>query len=640
MSDDNDLNEHGNHEGEFHQTVGGWAEYTVNLTEIKDTVRHDVTVPPKKIIPIIFLPGVMGSNLRMSKTRQKDLDKTDNISWRPDDMMDLAGKWSVVEGYGIGGWYKNASPRDRQLALDPNETEVEYYIYSTNQGRFDPSGSLTGLFDLRHTNIPNDFAGVPPLIAVSDKKRKENATYKMPGVLDTALPLTLRETPAQIARWRGWSEILFIGAYGEMLKTAEFFMNNIVRKNNVLPHWQTRNTDSKKNQGPYPEISKLLIQAPTAFGATSGAVISEADLKKISSCWYPVHAMGYNFLQSNAVSAGVIAERLRGLVKGYVECGFKCDEIILVTHSMGGLLARALMHPSYGNLVNDEKVKVLGIYHNVMPSIGAASAYKRMRFGFQEKSGLSNKKTAQVLGIDGEHATAMVANAPAALEMMPGIAYGPHWLKVVDKKDQILWSWPQEGKNALDSIYLKPENNWWRLINPLWVNPANLGEKQGGGMKNVNNRIRKAFEFSQSLENFFHKPTYASYCESREHLSFGEVTFKVIDGMGGGLTDFFKKFTPPPVEKWTLLSDDAKGILTVKAGSRVLKLKLQPAKDPGDETVPAMQSARHITGNIFRHGVEAGTGYEHQDSYLDKNVLASMLYSIVQIAKLAEWKKK
>ena len=56
--------------------------------------------------------------------------------------------------------------------------------------------------------------------------------------------------------------------------------------------------------------------------------------------------------------------------------------------------------------------------------------------------------------------------------------------------------------------------------------------------------------------------------------------------------------------------------------------------------MPAVQSARHIAGNIFRHGVEAGTGYEHQDSYLDKNVLASMLYSIVQIAKLAEWNKK
>ena len=31
-----------------------------------------------------------------------------------------------------------------------------------------------------------------------------------------------------------------------MLKTAEFFMNNIVQRNNVLPHWHEKNTDTKK----------------------------------------------------------------------------------------------------------------------------------------------------------------------------------------------------------------------------------------------------------------------------------------------------------------------------------------------------------------------------------------------------------
>ena len=70
MSDNSNLNERGNHQGEFTQGVGGWAEYTVHMTETADKARHDVTVPPGKIIPVIFLPGVMGSNLRMSKKRQ------------------------------------------------------------------------------------------------------------------------------------------------------------------------------------------------------------------------------------------------------------------------------------------------------------------------------------------------------------------------------------------------------------------------------------------------------------------------------------------------------------------------------------------------------------------------------------------
>ncbi|MES2742428.1 MAG: hypothetical protein V4754_15970 [Pseudomonadota bacterium] len=36
------LNQYGNHQGEFAQGVGGWAEYTVWMTPITDTVRHDV----------------------------------------------------------------------------------------------------------------------------------------------------------------------------------------------------------------------------------------------------------------------------------------------------------------------------------------------------------------------------------------------------------------------------------------------------------------------------------------------------------------------------------------------------------------------------------------------------------------------
>ena len=648
MSDDNDLNEDGNHQGEFHQTVGGWAEYTVNLTEIKDTVRHDVTIPPKKIIPIIFLPGVMGSNLRMTIKRQEELKRPDNRSWRPDDMVDKSGKAAVATGSGLGGWFKNASPRDRQLIFDPNETEVEYYQYSTDNGRFFPEGDLTKGSNARHDNVPDDFPGVFPLIYVSPKKNAYVESIQNPKVITRYIPPDIRETPAHIARWRGWSEVLFAGAYGEMLKKSEFFMNNIIenrklRKGSIQLHWQIDAKDpetGKPISQPYPiypEITKLLLQNPKSFGASKGEAISQSDLRKISPCWYPVHAMGYNFIQSNAISAKIIAERIRGLVKGYNECGFKCSEIILITHSMGGLLARALIHPKYGNLNNKKEINILGIYHNVMPTVGAGSAYKRMRFGFKETWGPIKTMTAEVFGIDGKHATAILANAPAPLEMLPGIKYGLNWLKVINKEGKLLYSWPDEKENALESIYLQSEKRWWRLLNPDWVNPANLSSEKGGGIDKVKKRLDAAFEFSKSIENTFHEPTYSSYCGSKEYPSYGEVVFKVIDGLGGGLFDFSDKFTPPSPEKWTLVSDDAKGELKVKAGSRTLTLKLQKASDPGDETVPFQRSASHTKGEIFFHGQEKNTGYEHQNSYSHPQVLASMLYSIIQIAKTAKW---
>jgi alpha-beta hydrolase superfamily lysophospholipase len=54
----------------------------------------------------------------------------------------------------------------------------------------------------------------------------------------------------------------------------------------------------------------------------------------------------------------------------YTAQGFQCEKVIVVTHSMGGLVARALIHPKMGSL----KDKVLGIVHGVMPAIGAGAA--------------------------------------------------------------------------------------------------------------------------------------------------------------------------------------------------------------------------------------------------------------------------
>lgn len=625
MNDGKNLNDHGNHQGEFTQGVGGWAEYTVHLTETTDTVRHDVTVPPGKVIPVIFLPGVMGSNLRMSKTRQKELDRPDNRAWRPDDLVTKSGKAGVVTGTGMGGWFKNATPGQRQLDFDPSETEVEYYHYTEEKGRFDPQGKETLAADARHQNIPDSLDAIPPLLGARPRLTGSANQQKT-------------ETPAQIARWRGWSEVLFDGAYGETLKTAERYLNNIVMKGKISPFWQSMPTDPETGKPllsvPGRALTHLLMQDPRTYGATSGAAISDADLRKIAPCWYPVHAMGYNFLRSNGESAKVIAERICGMVKGYQQRGFKCDEVIIVTHSMGGLVARALIHPSYGNLLANPSVKVLGIYHNVMPTIGAAGAYKRMRFGFQEKDGYVAGLEASILGIDGEHATAILANAPAPLEMMPGAAYGKDWLKVVDGANRTLWSWPSGGGTALDSIYLKPGQAWWRLINPNWVNPGKVSAATGGGLIEVRKRLKRAAEFLQSIENTFHPKTYASYCASLERLSYGEVVFKTFDPAGGKVFD--GRAAPlPPAESWILLTDDKKGRLTVQAGQRVLDLRLQPANASGDETVPSSRSAKHIVGNLFVH--EKDKGYEHQNSYADPQVQASMLYSIVQIAKSAKW---
>jgi hypothetical protein len=186
----------------------------------------------------------------------------------------------------------------------------------------------------------------------------------------------------------------------------------------------------------------------------------------------------------------------------------------------------------------------------------------------------------------------------------------------------------------LESIYLQPADKWWRLINPDWVNPGRVNEKKGGGVAAVIDRLNKAAAFVEDIRTTFH-PThcYGSFCSSSERLSYGEVVFKVADREVWDV----RNSTLPPVESWKLLSDDARGTLKVQAGARVLTLTLQPPTAPGDETVPAERSAKQIAGKLFVHGETKGKSYEHQNSYADRDVLASLLYSVVQIAKTAKW---
>ena len=643
-TEDKPLNENGNHAGAFTLGVGGHAEYTVWMTPSEDKVIHDVKVPPRKVIPIIFLPGVMGSNLRMTKKRQNELKLDHTKAWKADDIGAIS---TGVGNTGYGGWFRKARPEQRQMNFDPDETEVDIYKYTEDQGRFDPEGKLTQESDAQHQNVPDGLSPIPPLLT-TEKGAPANAT-KLDKERKT-------ESAAQKARWRGWSEIFFAGPYSNILQKIEHQMNNMFVNGQLAENWkpqpppQASGENSPQSAPPDPLV--ILKKSPKDFGATvGGEAITEDDLRKISDCWYPVHAMGYNWLQSNGDSAKKIAARITGLIKGYKDRKFDCTKVIIVTHSMGGLVARALMHPNYGNLQGDPKEKressILGIYHNVMPTLGAGTAYKRLRFGFREKHSFSpatymDYVASEVLAPDGEHATAILANAPAPLEMLPAKAYGADWLRVVDADGKHLQSWPDmrvDPKNPsqpppqtpLDAIYTQPADVWWRLINPKWVNPGDPDMTHANAAQGAYDRLKDAYKFSNAIEKTFHPVTYASWCNSPSHKCYGEVVFRVTAGDTTNL---------PKADAWKLLTDDGKGVLTVQAGDRVLTLALQPSADAGDETVPAKRSAEHIIsarGNSFVHGAER-SGYEHQASFSNGEVASSTLYSLVQIAKTDTWK--
>lgn len=54
------------------------------FTPREDRIGQEFSFAPERVIPVIFLPGIMGSNLRLAPQRQRELRKNNNIAWNMD----------------------------------------------------------------------------------------------------------------------------------------------------------------------------------------------------------------------------------------------------------------------------------------------------------------------------------------------------------------------------------------------------------------------------------------------------------------------------------------------------------------------------------------------------------------------------
>ncbi|QRQ86055.1 lipase family alpha/beta hydrolase [Cupriavidus oxalaticus] len=599
------------------EEIGGRAGATIALTPSTDKRRVSLPVPPDWVIPIIFIPGVMGSHLRMSRKRQAELERNDNRAWRPDEKIDSLSR-------------RGDSPKRRQLNFDPDETEVDRYEITEDAGRFDLMGEATANSDKRHRNVPDGLPDIgllmsAPLPAAAEQWKAKRGRHEA--------------TAAQKARWRGWSEVMF-ESYGTAIKLMEARMNDLLAPTGeVSLAWKM------------PQSIPVLDVDPREWGSDAGQPLTEDEIRRVGNCWYPVYAMGYNWLQSNGVSAGKLARRVDEVIAMYQSNGRRCEKVIIVTHSMGGLVARAMLNPKYGNGIDK---KILGIYHNVQPPVGAAAAYKRVRAGFEDAKGnLVAAIERAVIGKTGREVTAVFANAPGPLELLPSASYPRGWLRVQTSEYRQVMALPVASDEPLKTyvselqlhkklgtanpiapvvmgdplydIYTRNSQSWWRLLNPDWVNPAEKKYNKSDPYAKAKQRIADAQDFHKDINDLYHPITYASYGADPSQRCFGAITYRV------NATEL-SRFGDPL--SWELVSEDGEGRIVVRAeNNHTLQLRLEPPNDAGDQTVPSDASASRVRGTmVFRQ-----TGYEHQNSYNDDKVLASLLYSIVKIANTAPW---
>lgn len=555
-------------------------------TPKEDRTPQKIGIAPQQVLPIIFLPGIMGSNLRLKPRRQTELKKKNNIAWRPDRLKEAAAMIT-------------ASPARRQLQLDPSETEVDTY---------DPSKSVTG--DPSEALLERHAVGF-------DKNFRVGANTVL--LSDDPIGAKNSRTKEMKAMERGWSEV-YLDSYQKILEICEQQLNGT--------------TDYTLWNGIFDRNPKVWGAEPTN---KLKPLILEEYRNALKGCWFPVHAMGYNWLESNSKSARLVAKRISMLINKYKEEGYRCEKVILVTHSMGGLLARAIIHPEIGRIAD----QVLGVVHGVMPAIGSPAAYRRMRCGTESSGG---NPANLVLGNHGSEVTAVLGNSQGGLELLPSNAYGNGWLQI-QKKGVVLKKLPENG-DPYSEIY-KLREPWYRLFREDWLNPAGLRNR---GFENSCELLDGAKSFHEKINAVYHTLSFAHYGADSNRPSWETLKW-----------DLDPKFKGKDWEKLCIYSDGKMGHLRLFESDTDIpdaadlphtppidgepdivmtpvnfSLSMGPSTGAGDQTVPLRSSDQQFLSNKFT-GVFRQVGYEHQKSYKDLCATKATLYSLVRIIEKMSW---
>lgn len=120
----------------------------------------------------------------------------------------------------------------------------------------------------------------------------------------------------------------------------------------------------------------------SSYGAFLNVLQARDDSGDVGALWdepvrhcfqFPVHVFGYNWTASNRDGGKALAQYIDAVIQKYQGMGLMCEKVILITHSMGGLVARSAckLHGAEG--------KVLGVVHGVQPAMGAPAAYWRIK---------------------------------------------------------------------------------------------------------------------------------------------------------------------------------------------------------------------------------------------------------------------
>ncbi|KVR43125.1 esterase/lipase family protein [Burkholderia multivorans] len=589
------------------------------LTPASDTRSKELLCDVRPIIPVIFLPGVMGSPL-------VNKDTGDDIFFPPntDGMLGKVGALPAL----LGMWFRGASARETRF--DPtlatvtpfgpvrackhvDEAEARRRGWgSVYRSSYQPM--LAWLEE--HLNEPMEMGKTKGPWIESDPDGKK---WALKPVLGTE-PTDYGATDAG-AQGRGQP-------ITEESEAFKHFLKYRYRVYAIGYNWLQSNAESAKD-------------------VIEGVDFEDKKTRK------KTRLMGIK---------EIIAENDSG-------------KAIILTHSMGGLVARmAIAKHGAADLMH-------GVFHNVLPATGAPIAAKRFRTGGGSEGGLNGFINGALLGSDADEFVAVAANAPGPLELLPMPDYhnGEPWWIFARLNGEPVLKLPKDG-NTYDDVFTNP--NWYGLVpeesNSL-LDPAGIvkerlekRKKKTTVVDNFKYTIKSVVANQNDIINVYHNNTYVTYgngdlkpkgavtsdeSHSKRTIERGE---NIEDLLAWG-TVIWKGIVPPDVTEEELraarlMHDSNRGTVRVHLDSRnvtiefeVQKVAMLPAGGngpdpekngivPGDGTVPVWSAeapARGANGGaapgvqmVFDQG-----GYVHQESYNHPWARWALLYSIVQIAQ-------
>ena len=364
----------------------------------------------------------------------------------------------------------------------------------------------------------------------------------------------------------------------------------------------------------------------------------------------PAFAIGYAWSDSNADSGAIAAQRIGDIVSQCkaraVAIGAECPGAVLVTHSMGGFVARA------ATLLSGAQNDVVSVFSNVMPTDGSPTTIRRTHFGNDRPGGgffgdPQNYITYLVLGSHGDDVTCLFGHMPGAQQLFPNKRYRTNdtdvdlngeavtpgdekWLKIKNPDGSIALELPQEG-DPYNEIY-RQEGMIYCGVNPDWLYPERNDIRDGFALYIQQNLIAEEFHDDIIAAGDLHPLTFLSHGDSEDFPSWDRIVWRAdIDDRTTGSP---RLTTEDIHETHNGVSYEYKDAFfggnkrkEREINGRKIEFRIEDKAATGDGTVPASAAHWSSLGDVLPDdNAQPSTigvlhdGYEHAASTSERRV--------------------